>query len=319
MSHNQRTRAWSGYWATGAGHSCAESFALTGDGAIASFWREAFSRLPDRACVVDLGTGNGGLLQVAWELRRPDQEWTLVGIDLAQPGPGWLVPALHGQWVRLHGGTPMEELPLADASADLLVSQFGVEYADRERVGQECLRVLAPGGGLAFVLHHAASAVTAAARDESRAQGELLGADGLLQATSALLPHLAAVRAGQAPRRDAEQARLTFNAAMRRARELAQSLAVPDLLVDAINGLQQMLATTSLHAAAEQQRQLAVYADDLAHARLRTDEQVACALDDAGLEAFLAPFREAGLALAPAPIHESVHLVGWAVSGRRSG
>ena len=310
-----RNDAWTQYWATGAAHSCASSFSLEGEGDVACFWREILGETPAGARIVDLGSGNGGLLRVALTLSPAVASWQLVGVDLANHRPAWLDHVPEGKAIVFHGGVAMEALPLPDAGADLLLSQFGIEYARRDTVQAECLRVLAPAGRVAFLVHHADSAVSAVARDELRAHDALLGNDGLLAATMALLPHLAQARAGRQPGSSGNQARLGFNAAMARALALGEELAAPDLLMDVVGGLQNMLSTLDLGNLERQQAALSAHVDDLVLARLRSAEQLACAMDEAELERFVSPFRTAGFAVATHALHESGHLLGWALRG----
>lgn len=314
----RRTRAWNAFWTSGTAHSCAPSFRLDGADGVGGFWRDALLGLPQGARIVDLGTGNGGLLQLACSLQPAGARWQLTGVDLAEPVPAWFDPARHGARLRFLGGTPMEALPLEDASVDLLLSQFGIEYAPRGVVQRECLRVLAGAGRFAFLLHHADSAITRVARDELRAQDWLLSEDGPIAATAGLLPHLAQARGGQTPGADGDRARLRFNAAMRETQSLADRLAAPDLLAEAMAGIRGMLAHTAPETLAGQQELLAGYAEQLRLARIRTDEQLACALGSEGIDAFLSPFREAGCTVQAAPLEEAGHLVGWAVDGRRA-
>lgn len=310
-----RNDAWTQYWATGAAHSCASSFSLEGNGDVAGFWREVLGATPGGARIVDLGSGNGGLLRVALTLSPAIAPWQLVGVDLANHRPAWLDDVPEGKAIVFHGGVAMEALPLPDAGADLLLSQFGIEYARRDTVQAECLRVLAPAGRFAFLVHHVGSAVSAVARDELRAHDTLLGSDGLLAATMALLPYLAQARAGRQPGAGGNQARLEFNAAMTRTLALGKGLAAPDLLMDVVGGLQNMLSTLDLGNLERQQAALSAHVDDLVLARLRSAEQLACAMDEAELERFVSPFRTAGFAVATQALHESGHLLGWILQG----
>lgn len=315
----RRTRAWSRYWATGAAHSCSGSFALEGDGAVARFWREAFAEVPAGGCILDLGTGNGGLLQIAWNLQEPGMAWKMVGVDLAEPSPAWFVPERHAGSIRFHGRTAMEELPLADASVDLLVSQFGIEYADRKRIQAECLRVLGSSGRMALLIHHADSAVSRVAADESRAQAFLLANGGLLDATEALLPYMALARTGRAPGSAGEQARARFNSAMELGANLSDSLSAPDLLIEVASGVQRLLAAATPDTVDALRQRVATLRDELSLARLRTGEQLACAMTESDLDAFLHPLTAAGCRFQTAPLHEAGHLLAWAVKGARSG
>ena len=102
-------------------------------------------------------------------------------VDLAQVAPAWYTPADYPR-IRFHSGVRMESLPFPDGHFTLIVSQFGFEYAQREPALRECLRVLAPGGRLAFVMHHAGSVLAKVGRSELAIHERLLEAGGLLDA-----------------------------------------------------------------------------------------------------------------------------------------
>ena len=71
----RRAQAWSDYWAGGALHSCAGSYAGNYGGAIAAFWREIFADLPADATVTTPAVARGSLF-----IRNGDeavQNWQL--------------------------------------------------------------------------------------------------------------------------------------------------------------------------------------------------------------------------------------------------
>ena len=310
-----RSQAWSRYWATGAEHSCAGSFSLTGAGALADFWRGTFAGCGPDACIVDLGTGNAGLLKLAWDLLPAGHAARLFGIDLSRPAPGWIDEGVHGDRIRIIGETPMEATGLPAGSVDLLVSQFGIEYAERGRVQAECLRLLDETGRIAFVIHHADSVITHVAREEVEAIAFLLADDGLLASASALLPHMADAKAGQAATSAAFQARDRFNHMLEQGGRMAQTSSSPELLTQAAAGIRQFLSVVERGNLASLQRQLDAYREELRLASTRSAEQVACAMDADQLADFMQPFRDAGMTVAATALRESGQLIGWAVEG----
>ncbi len=106
---------------------------------------QATEDLLDRATVgtgtrlVDLGCGAGGALALA-----RDRGAQAIGVD-RQPGQGQICGTL-------------EHLPLADASAEVALSECAICLADDlEQAVTECQRILVPGGRLALsdvVLEH---------------------------------------------------------------------------------------------------------------------------------------------------------------------
>lgn len=317
-SREVRSQAWSRYWRKGAEHSCAGSFSVQGTGALAGFWRRAFSACAPGACIVDFGTGNGELLKLAWDMASSaGHDVRLLGIDLSRPAPAWFDEHVHGDQVRIIGGTPMEATGLPAGSVDLLVSQFGVEYAEHGRVQAECLRLLGEKGRLAFVIHHVDSVITRVAREELDALAFLRADDGLIATAQALLPHMANARAGSKPTTDAMQARDRFNQSLDHGAQLVHASSTPDLMTQAATGVRQFLSVVNHDNLASLQRQLNAYAQELQWAVTRSAEQVECAMDDDQLSRFLQPFREAGMEMITGYMVEAGQLIGWGVEGRR--
>ena len=151
--------AWDSFWR----YDRLSSF-LSGPGApnyappIADGWRAFFKSLTDGARVLDLATGNGAIAVMAVEAGK---DFSVTGADLAAVEPTAFVTRNHAELkqIRFLPNTPAEALPLADASIDAVVSQYGAEYSDLARSIPEAVRVLAPGGRLRFAIHAAEGAV----------------------------------------------------------------------------------------------------------------------------------------------------------------
>lgn len=314
----KRIAAWTHYWSSGATHSCSTSFGLSVDeGGLGKFWRDVFSSLSTSACIVDLATGNGGLLQMADNFAQAKaNKWELVGVDLARPAPSWFDKEHHGKTIRFLGETAMEATGLASDCADAVISQFGIEYGARDKVQAECARLLRPDGRFAFVIHHHDSVITQVARDESIAQALLLSNGGLIEATNNLSPHLARVRAGEMPGELANQARQAFNKAMDDTLELSANLSAPDLLQQVVELTQQLFAKLDMGSLDEVQSEIAELHAGIEWARLRTREQMECALSEACLRIFLQPFSDMGYQVDITRIQESGHLIAWGVTGK---
>ncbi len=153
--------AWNRFW----NYDRLASFG-TGVGAgnygdeIAAGWREFFLGLPAGARVLDLCTGNGAIAVMALEAGNKLQ---VTGADLADVRPAAFVSSSRKQLeqIRFLGATPVEALPIEDASFDAVTSQYGVEYSDMEQSVPEAVRVLAPGGRLRFAIHATEGTVVA--------------------------------------------------------------------------------------------------------------------------------------------------------------
>jgi SAM-dependent methyltransferase len=100
--------------------------------------------------VVELGCGSA-----SWSVALAVRGARVVGVDVspAQLGHARRAVAEAGVTDRVTlVRAPVEDLPLADRSADLLLSDHGaLSYADPDLALPECARVLRPGGRLVFL------------------------------------------------------------------------------------------------------------------------------------------------------------------------
>ena len=286
-----RQRAWSAYWSSGRLHSCASGPGDNYGGAIGGFWRSVFGGLALPAKVLDLATGNGPLPLLLSELHGPRVE--VDAVDLAALAPSWHDPVRH-PGVRFHSGVRMEALPFADASFDCVVSQFGFEYADRERAAAECARVARAGACIVFVMHHVESVLVRVGREELAHQARLLDEDGgLVAAAHAVAPWIAKAKAGEAVEAgEAVHARARYNTAMKSLEAVIAASPAPDLLLEAREAIHRTLMDG--RDAQVMRSAIDAYAADLAQARLRTAEMVAHAQDRSQVEALGRLLQAAG-------------------------
>lgn len=171
----QRTRLdaeeWSRFWERGTVTTFEGHFRGNYDAEIRDFWRAAFAPLAPGARVVDLATGNGAVALLAAEFARTESRpLEVLGLDSAAIDGARLRaahPALAADYdaVTLRGGVRLEATGLEEASVDLVTSQYGFEYGDTAAGSREIARILRPGGRVAMVLHHDASAILAQARE----------------------------------------------------------------------------------------------------------------------------------------------------------
>lgn len=131
---------WDQYWKSGQLHSCFSSGQPVDFSAV---WEPLFGSLGEGARVLDLACGAGAVARAA---RDAGRGFEVVGVDFATE----ITPV---EGVRFVLGTSIEALPFAAASFDAVVSQYGFEYADPARAAPEAVRVLAPGGKLALIVH----------------------------------------------------------------------------------------------------------------------------------------------------------------------
>ena len=316
-AQSERRRAWSSYWAGGALHSCIGSYAGNYAGAIGDFWRARFECLQAGSRVLDLATGNGALPLLLQECTGAEAGIRIDAVDLAEVAPSWLQPSRH-TGIAFHRGVAMEDLPFIDQSYDLVVSQFGLEYARWPQALHEILRVGKPEGGVALVMHHADSVLVKVGREELANQQLLLEADGLLNAVGAVIPWMARARSGAAGMQGNAEAlacRHRYNQAMNRLAEVIEASPAPDLLIEGRAWAHGLVSGANGVDPDQQLSLLASYREAMHAAALRTSEMVEHALDRAQVNDLLAVFQEQrpGHDVACQPISQKEGVLGWGV------
>ena len=146
--------AWDTFWAQEQ-KQARQTGAATGGGCMPDAWRSiaavqeaAWTRfakpLPKGARLLDIASGDGRVLAMVAGSRG---DLDLTGVD----GAPNLPPPPRGAVLR--GGVPMEKLPFADRSFDVVTSQFGFEYGDHRAIAAQIARVLRPDGVLGLITH----------------------------------------------------------------------------------------------------------------------------------------------------------------------
>jgi len=216
-----RRRSWSRYWASGALTSLPEDFRANYDGEILAFWQARSAGIPEGGKVLDVCTGNGAVaLLIAEALAQLGRTARITAVDLADIQPARIVqrfPALAAfiERIRFVGTRPFEDIALGDASQDLIVSQYGIEYCDPEAAARQCARLLRPGGRLALITHATDSAMRSTMEQEL-AQYEAVVEAGLFDRADAW-------RAGSLDAEGFKQALAEIDAAIRRQPNAAAS------------------------------------------------------------------------------------------------
>lgn len=134
---------WEAFWRESTVDGCTLAFPAAARGGLAAGWQCAFARLARGARILDVGCGKGAVLNCAAASGLAN----LVGVDLAPAA------VLAGNGFEIHGGVDARALPFSDRSFDVVVSQFGLEYAGLEQSVDEAARVCRHK--LIFLLHAA--------------------------------------------------------------------------------------------------------------------------------------------------------------------
>ena len=146
---------WSAMWTEDTVTTLPSMFEDNYDLSIADFWHKVL----DRKCgqVIDLACGNGALTWLVNDfLNKEGGNTAITGIDVANIDPFKALGKEKTEFpmVRFVGNTAIEELPLDDNSADIAISQYGLEYSDLQRSIPEIGRVLKPEARLGLILHN---------------------------------------------------------------------------------------------------------------------------------------------------------------------
>lgn len=154
MTNDSRTlvrpHSWEQYWG-GTGDGAAYSSEGAEHPALVSFWRDVFASHRERAPsrIVDIACGNGSLEQTFLAGCAPPQAGFL-SFDISVAAVSALVRRFPAMSAFV---ADARAVPLPTACGSLVVSQFGIEYAGEAALA-EALRLVAPGGTLALLLHH---------------------------------------------------------------------------------------------------------------------------------------------------------------------
>ena len=298
-----RAESWSRYWATGALHSCAGSFAENYTGQIAAFWQRVFAALPVNAHVLELCSGNAPLSKLLLEQRLEDETLQIDAVDLAQAPMPWLaqLPVNKQQQLHFHAGVDAAALPFASDQYDLCISQFGVEYVGQQAF-EEALRVLKPQAVFAAVIHHIDALPVQIGRVECAHIDSLLEDDGLYAHAAEMIPPmaLAATAEGREQLKQSASAnavRQAFNAALQRLQAAMHAAQYPDVFHDQLALVMQLLQQVPVLGVDEAKRRLHLLREALLDAKLRQQELVAYAADEAQIRTWMQPFTDAAMTL----------------------
>jgi len=250
-------------------------------------------------------------------------DWHCDAVDLATVSPAWWqsLPQARRNQVRFHSGLSIETLPFEPACFDLIVSQYGLEYADLPRALAEIRRVLAPHGQVALLMHHQGSRPVCLARIELGHLADLLEPGGFMDTALAMRPLLsqAVTAEGRAAlNRDpaAIALRERFNATLARLEADSAQSACPDVLTDTLAAVMPMLKQSGAEPERTDQG-LREYQTALQDSQVRLQELCDVALDAAAAQWVCAQLAPVCPGLVATELHEGEYLMGWAIHANR--
>jgi len=145
------TQSWDNYWQN-PGNQSAHAGGGTPHPTVQGFWSEFFNAAQNECRnprLADIASGGGAVAAAARSAFGPSGV-RLTCVDVS----GAAIDALERRFPEVSGVVAdARDLPLPAASFDFVCSQFGIEYAGPDAVA-EALRLVAPGGRLALLMHH---------------------------------------------------------------------------------------------------------------------------------------------------------------------
>ncbi|MBT8450181.1 MAG: class I SAM-dependent methyltransferase [Gammaproteobacteria bacterium] len=162
---------WSNYWAAGNLTSLPNDFKHNYDGEIQNFWFRIFARLPEKASILDVCTGNGAVAYLALDYADTNNKnWQITAIDGAEIRQDKVRENHAGVTeanndIEFISNVLIEDMQL-DTSFDLITSQYGIEYCDWLSSAQIIHRHLSHNGHFACLTHAPETDITEHMRAE---------------------------------------------------------------------------------------------------------------------------------------------------------
>ncbi|MEW6996658.1 class I SAM-dependent methyltransferase [Colwelliaceae bacterium BS250] len=198
---------WSQYWRQGHLTSFGDDIKDNYIGALKQVWLAEFAQVTNEHQVLDLATGNGALIGLLYDNKADGDYPSIDGIDLAEIQISAELLNVSTK-TRFSGGVNCENLSFADHSQDLIISQFGIEYANFSKALKEVARVLKPDGRCQFICHHPLSIIVKPNQDILRQSIAIQSSNGGLAIVKQLVKQLQLHGKGSVP---SEKSRMKLN------------------------------------------------------------------------------------------------------------
>lgn len=196
---SQTPASWNTYW-HGAGDAAAYSKGGVSHPAVTEFWTSVFDTLAGGNLdvkLLDLAAGTGALTALAMEMLR-ERNPAITCVDLSAAA----IAQIHDRWPDVNGlVADAADLPFDDAGFDVVVSQYGVEYAGMDAV-LRAPRLVADGGTFAALMHATGSSIDAECRASETAIKRLRESEFVPLALDFFDAGFAAIRGGDRKRYD---------------------------------------------------------------------------------------------------------------------
>lgn len=281
-------------------------------------WVGFFGTLADGARLLDVGTGNGAVAQIARDAARGlGRTWEIHATDLAQIDPVRHVAdgATRFAGIAFHPGVATERLPFQTGHFDAVSGQYALEYSDTPRALAEIRRVLKPGGTAQFIIHHAGSRLVGAAQVSLRESNLVLNEAKVYRR----LRQLAASTSADAARRIGTEVQAAAHS-IRAALPQAQQAGGGRMLAFTLDAMRKLVEARATMRPDELGREIDRAEAELRAAVRRVRDLVEHACSDEDMARLEQEAKDAGFAITERTLqhHAGTNLVGWRLGIRAS-
>lgn len=151
-THKNESNSWDMYW-QGANKAGAFSDGGVNHPSIDAFWDTFFQNesktTSESLNLIDIASGNGAVVDIASNY-FPTQKLNVTSLDLSEAA----IEQLKATHPYVNGVVcDVTTIPLPDGIANIVTSQFGIEYASNTAI-EEAARLVKEGGSIVFLMHH---------------------------------------------------------------------------------------------------------------------------------------------------------------------
>lgn len=285
-------KQWHAYWASGgSGESALSNPAQRNF--LAQHWLGLFAaHASPGSIVVDVGCGDGAIFGFARDvLQQKAPGATLIALDASDAAARCAMKMARG----VNGvASDACRIPLREGAADLVVSQFGMEYAGAKAF-EEAARVLKPGGAMSAMCHMKQGSISAECAENLRVLNLFFKEQVAEHARESLANSYAS---RYAPTTGPNRAEKKFQQALRRvggAVDGSPNSVAKVSVSSALSEIAAMAAKRQAYDSAEALGFIDQVKRTLASYRERMRSMIAAALDQPGVEKICAVLSDAGL------------------------
>lgn len=301
-----QTKSWSEYWKTGAQHSCTGSYTGNYSGAIQTWWENVYSSAPNHGNVLDIGCGNGSLLEIAsMTSKKHGLYLNLFGLDAAQLNEKLIEEKLspykeHIASLSVFSSTPFAKEALGTNRFSVISSQYALEYFMSEHVLADVVSSLSDKGNFSAIMHHHDSVIYKVSKLESEQLSALLGKNGIMSHAIKMIPfiHLSKTEEGAkklATNHEANALKSSFNTSVSTALAQAKGKADEAILRYALEAIFSVFNAPNQSSIEAMQKALIQTQDELINSKARLDDLLSSALGDEQFDQLLRTLTSLGM------------------------